>query len=610
MRVVGLLSKDRGAIDHFAAGWRHPARNNACAGVNVRLWPADAPLLAIATVDGCNPPLQWAEDLGGSLAVLDGDAFGLTTDIVRRPADNDATALLALYAARGPEGISAMNGGATLVVFDAARRWLLVFRDRYGQVPVFYAERPEGLYWASDLPSLLRTGVPRMLDFNALDFFMAKGYTPAPWTFVQEIRKIPPAHYYCRGETGLGEARRYWRITGQPKVAFSRDETSARLGGLIEQAVRRRVISGRRTGALLSGGVDSALLVGCLATRTEADVEAFTFRYSAYDGRYNEFDIAHQTATHLHIPHHALDYGPADVAENIEQMVRDYGEPFMWGIHTFNLHAVAATGIDTLLTGAGVGDWISKSIDEKVMLVRRLPSPILKLAGVPIPALALVHPTLARHADIFLSWCRAEIPFAAMSPVASDVYRHRIYRDPMLAQDGQRATDELMNTIREEMAEESEHDQFVFLRQRLFIAECNLFWNNAWARARGLVARHPYYDNDLQEFVMRLQRKSRNKDELRRYAATVLPREKAYAPKVYQTIPLEHWFRSTLQSFLQDQLSAERLNRQGLFRPSEISQLVHEHVAGQANHTWRLLGVLTVTVWVDTVLNGMARGYQ
>jgi asparagine synthase (glutamine-hydrolysing) len=606
MRLTGLFSKDRGALEQFAAGWRQC--ENETPMVHVRLWPIDEPLFAIALARTCNPAPQWAEDPSGSLAVLDGEVFGLAPDIGERRSGNAAAALLALYAARGPEGIAALNGGAGLLIFDAERRKLLLFRDRYGQVPVFYAERPEGFYWASDLPSLLQIGVPRTLDLYALDFFMAKGYVPAPWTFVREIRKVAPAHYYSRDENGPGEARRYWSITGRPKVSLSPDEASAHLGSLIEQAVGRRTMNGGPTGALLSSGVDSALLVACLAARTNAEVETFTFRYGAYAGRYNEFDLAHETARHLQIPHHALDCGPADVAQNIEQMVREYGEPFMWGIHTFNLHAVAATNTHTLLTGSGVGDWILRPIDEKVMLVRRLPAPALKLAHAPIPLLALVNPRLARHADTFLTWCKAETPFAAMSPVASIAYRRRIYRSSQLAENGQWAADELISTIRQEVAEESDYDQSIFLRQRLFIAECNLFWNNAWARARGLAVRHPYYDNDLQEFVMRLQWKSRNKDELRRYAATVLPREKAYAPKVYHTIPLEHWFRNSLCDFLHQHLSSERLDRQGLFRPSAIRQLIDEHTAGKANHTWRLLGALTVTVWIDAVLKGNALG--
>jgi asparagine synthase (glutamine-hydrolysing) len=122
---------------------------------------------------------------------------------------------------------------------------------------------------------------------HALDFFLAKGYCPAPWTFVEEIRKVPPASYLDCNETGVGETKRYWTVTGRPKLALSREQTAEQLGPRRAGDPSPGRIR-RQDGALLSGGVDSALLVGCMASRTNADVETFTFRYGAYDGRYNE----------------------------------------------------------------------------------------------------------------------------------------------------------------------------------------------------------------------------------------------------------------------------------------------------------------------------------
>lgn len=610
MRVAGLFSRDQTALRRFADQWQHAATNGGPASLQVSLYPVREPLLAIVRAENCHPPLQWAESPDGSLSLLDGEVFDTNGAVRQEAPPRDAAAMLSLYASKGPEAISAMNGGAALVILDANRRALLIFRDRYGQVPVFYADRPEGLYWASDLPSLLRQGIPAELDRLALDAFLARGYVPAPWTFVKEIRKIPAAHYICCSESGRVEAKAYWTATARPKIPLSPRDMSERLGELIEQAIRRRVANGGRVAALLSGGVDSALLVGCLAARTKADVEAFTFRYGAYEGRHNEYSVAHETAQHFDIAHHPLHCDPADVAAKFDQMVGDYGEPFMWGIHTFNLQPVARMGIRTLLTGAGVGDWSLKPIEDKVMLLRRLPAPLLDAIAAPIPLVELAHRNFARRATTFLRWCRAPIPLSAITPVMSDAYRRRVYSDPALADVGQHAVDELLGDMRQGMVDESERDQFVFLRQRLFIAECNLFWNHAWARASGLAARHPYYDNDLQEFVMRVERKASDKRDLRRYAATILPRDKAYAPKIYHTIPLESWFRGPLHGFLRDQLSPDRLNRQGLFNPAAVTELIDEHVRGVGRHTWRLLGVLAVTAWHDAVLKGSGSGHR
>jgi asparagine synthase (glutamine-hydrolysing) len=603
MRVVGLISREVAAVERFAERWRDRAIGGGNGAVRVRCVPANAPLVAVAMSEGCHPPLQWAEDPTGSFALLDGEVFGASDrQTGGQAAGNDAAALAALYAAKGPDGLAAMNGGAALVIFDAHRRSLLLFRDRYGQVPIFYAERPEGLYWASDIPSLLAAGVPGTLDVNALDYFLSAGYVPAPWTFVEAIRKVPPAHYLRRIDGSSGEIKPYWVATGRPKLALSPQEAGERLGELVEQAIRRRSLPGRRIGVLLSGGVDSALLIGCLASRISADVEAFTFRYGDYEGKFNEFDMAHETAEHFQVRHQGLDYGPVDVRDNIEDMVRGYGEPFIWGIHTFNLRKVAEAGVGTLFSGAGADSWTIRWRENLIMQFRRLPGPLRELASAALPALAIFRPDLARRAEEFLYCARSGFPICATAGVISDANRRRLYRDATLVDDGRRAATELLESMREDSVGEGDRDRLILLRQRLFFAECNLFWNHVWARANNLALRHPYSDNDIQDFAMRLPHLWTDKDDLRSYAEKILPREKAYAPKIFHKIPIDDWFRGPLQAFLRDQLSPGRLTRQGLFEPRTVAQLIDEHVAGQRVHTWRLLALLTVTVWLDVVL--------
>lgn len=606
MRVVGLFSRDRAAIERFAERWRDPERNHSGPVTRLRCRPTEVPLVAIATVEGSNPPVQWAETPDGSFAVLDGEVFGrVDLPLVGLEGGRDAASLLALYAAKGPAGISDMNGGAFLVIFDAARRSLLLFRDRFGQVPIFYSERPEGLYWASDMPTLLQIGIPRTLDLNALDFFMAAGYVPAPWTVVEQIRKVPPAQYFRTSAAGVGETGFYWKGTGQPKLALSAEEAAARLGELVERGVRRRNTAAGRLGVLLSGGVDSALLVGCLASRIEAEVEAFTFRYGAYEGPLNEDDPARETAAHFGVPHHVLDYGPADVSENIERMARGYGEPFIWGIHTYNLHRLAEAGISAVFSGAGADSWTIRRRENWVMRLRALPAPARVLAAAPMPLLRMLCPAFGRSMGVFLQCVRTGIPFSALSPVMSETYRRRIYRDPTMLDRGRQAAAELLGKMRQDFAGEDDRDRFLLLRQRLFFSECNLFWNHAWSRANNLAMRHPYNDNDLQDFAMRLPHVTTDKEELRRYAASILPPQKAFAPKVFHRIPLESWFRGPLTGFLREQLSADRLRRHGVFDAVAIGQLIDEHIAGRASHTSQLLAVLTVTVWLDVVLKGV-----
>jgi asparagine synthase (glutamine-hydrolysing) len=559
--------------------------------------------MAVATVEGCHPPLQWAEDHTGSFALLDGEHFGTSSQPqIGDVAQNSAAQLLSHYTANGPEGLSAMNGAATLAIFDARRRSLLLFRDRYGQAPVFYDQRPEGLYWASDLPSLLAAGVPAALDVKALDFFLSAGYVPAPWTFVEGVRKLPPAHYLIRTHDGVSDIRPYWVATGSPKLALPRHEAGEHLGQLIEQAIERRSPPGSRTSVLLSGGVDSALLVGCLASRRKADVEAFTFKYSAYEGKFNEFDAAHETADYFQVRHHSLDCGPDDVSKGIDEMARSYGEPFIWGIHSFKLGQIAEAGIRTVFSGAGADSWTIRWRENLIMRFRQLPAPLRGIAAAALPALATLRPALLHRAEEFLFCARTGLPICATARVLSDTSRRRLYRDAALVDGGRRAATELLEFMQARDFGECDRDRLLLLRQRLFFAECNLFWNHVWARANNIALRCPYNDNDIQEFSMRLPHVCTDKGDLRSYAAKILPRKKAYAPKIFHKIPIDHWFRGPLQHFLRDQLSPARLMRQALFEPRVVSQMIDEHISGQRIHTSRLLAVLTVTVWLDVVL--------
>lgn len=106
-------------------------------------------------------------------------------------------------------------------------------------------------------------------------------------------------------------------------------------------------------------------------------------------------------------------------------------------------------------------------------------------------------------------------------------------------------------------------DRLRLLHERTFAAECLFAWNTAWSRANGLSIRHPYTDESVKEYLMQLAGVSVKKPVIRELAARYLPPSASGAPKVFQTIPVGHWFRGPLRSFVRDRLSPARLARRG-----------------------------------------------
>jgi hypothetical protein len=106
MRVVGLFSRNPLALKSFAERSQRVASNWTGVAARLRLWPAGAPLLAIAAAEECSPPLQWAEHPDGSFALLDGEAFGINGSGFGQSKGREAAALLSLYVAKGPEALA------------------------------------------------------------------------------------------------------------------------------------------------------------------------------------------------------------------------------------------------------------------------------------------------------------------------------------------------------------------------------------------------------------------------------------------------------------------------------------------------------------------------
>jgi asparagine synthase (glutamine-hydrolysing) len=521
---------------------------------------------------------------------LGGQATGIT---------DDASLVLALHRSAGPEALARLDAAATVTVWDAAARRLSVYRDRWGQASQFYAERPGRLLWASDLQALLARGVDAALDPDALDFFLAAGYFPAPWTGLAAVRKLPPAHRLTARPGGAVELRPYWRPTGRPKVQITDEATTERLQALLERSLRRRHRGGDRTGILLSGGVDSALLVGMLTRRLGLDTDTFTFEYGDYRGAFNEGRLAEATARHFGTRHQAIAFTPRDLADHLERMVLAYGEPFTWGLHSYFLRDIAATGVSTLMSGAGVGDWYAGRKDAMARRLRPWPLPYGAIGR-----LLEWLPAGGRRRDLARDVALAAasgLPDKTNEAVATDLVRRALYQDPGRAGGRHRIRSQMRSVVADLRGEDGQ-DQVALLTQRYFIAECNLYWYARWSRAWGVRVAHPYYDNDLQAFALRLRRPDRNKPEMRRLAERFMPRSMAHAPKLAHTVPIRDWFRGPLLELLRSRLEPRRLVRAGIFEPGAVQRLIDEHAAGIANREWLLWSILTTTVWHEVVL--------
>ena len=159
-----------------------------------------------------------------------------------------------------------LRGMFAIAVWDQKRQRGVIARDRLGIKPLYYADCGDPLVFASELKSLLASGlVPTELDYEAIDAYLTLGFFPAPATPLAAVKKLEPGCLLVI-ENGRVEQRRYWSYP-QPTLerGGSVEEWSERLLAKLEESVRMRLMSDVPLGAMLSGGLDSSLIVALMA---------------------------------------------------------------------------------------------------------------------------------------------------------------------------------------------------------------------------------------------------------------------------------------------------------------------------------------------------------
>lgn len=603
-RVAGVYAPGReGWVGRFRA-WAegHPA-------FTVAAFPSEEPCVAVAARKGA-ADLHVATAADGSFACVDGEVYNLAELRARvgRAEGNVADVALALWQKEGTAGLGRIAGQASLTLWDARRGRPALARDRGGVPPVFFAEHDGALLWASELQTLLALGIDRTLDPLALDAYLSMGYVPAPWTFIEAIRKIPPAHALIR-EKGRSTLTPYWAPPLQPKHREAKAPTVAELRTRVEEGLRRTTETGGPFGVLLSGGVDSSLVVAGLRRWLDVPVTAFTFEYEAYEGKWNEYERARKLTKHLGVPHEKIPMGPAWVAEHLPALLARHEEPFTYGIHTARLDAVRAAGIPTVLTGALPGFPGHWELARTETLGLRLGG----WTGLPWKTLArLTKPFSGRgpldrlHTVARLAAGSAAELYArkSVNTIVGEKERRRLYRDPKLFREGRDARLGLMERILADSGAADRFDRHALLTSRLLQAEHNLWWNHRWGRAHDLRFRFPFLDPELTRFLARLRRADASKTRLREVAATVMPREIAFFPKLGQAAPLWQWLRlPPLRDLVVDTLTPGRIEDAGLFRTETITRAVGEHVRGERAHQWLVWTMLSFFLWKEHVLD-------
>ena len=249
--------------------------------------------------------------------------------------EGDSEVILKSYHAWGEQCVTRFKGMFAFAIWDQRSNQLFLARDRFGIKPLYLNQTLQRLRFASSLPALLAGGgVDTALDAVALHHhFTLHTVVPAPRTVLKGVRKLPPAATLRIDPDGSVTEQVYWTLDAtRPEKPLSEAEWLDATREQLVQSVKRRLLAADvPVGVLLSGGLDSSLLVGLLADEVP-DLRTFSIGFEdlgAGAEKADEFEFSDQIAAHFNTRHHKYSISNSEVMARLPEAIAQMTEPMV-----------------------------------------------------------------------------------------------------------------------------------------------------------------------------------------------------------------------------------------------------------------------------------------
>ena len=534
---------------------------------------------------------------GRVILVYNGEIYNyldLRTELSDYPFQStcDTEVILAAYEKWGIDCVRRFNGMFAIALYDKKEKTLYLVRDRLGQKPLYYwNQKGGGILFASDLKVIMEApGFPKALRRDVLGRYLCQGYLNAPDTVFEDVHKLLPGSVltFRQGESTM---KKYWDVADvyqhmQEMQVTDYGEAKATLKGLMQQAVKRRLIADVPLGSFLSGGYDSSL-ISALAQEQLGSRPLRTFSVGFEDPVYNEAGYARRVAEHLGTNHTEVVISEKDMFDLVESIPQYFDEPFADSsqIPTYLVSkmtrehvtvSISGDAGDELFCGYNVYDRIAQAqkldrLGGIAHVIGQLPTGIGKLED----KYPFRIKTIAKNRD----------------PRTKTQFGEGSYGEAARALAAWREGD-LPVSYPTELSYQTTNWQ-----ERRMLLDLDTYLPgdilNKVDRASmkySLENRCPFLDVTVVEYAFRIDHGFKYRDGIKKYilrdiAWDYIPKDLLERPKKGFAVPLDTWLRGPLKEELLTFADPTRVRNQGLFDAKTVNSLVTKFLAeGDAGH--------------------------
>ncbi|TVR44549.1 MAG: N-acetylglutaminylglutamine amidotransferase [Planctomycetota bacterium] len=460
----------------------------------------------------------------------------------------DTEVILKAWHAWGAESVKRFNGMFACAIHERDSGRVHLLRDRLGIKPLYLDQRPGMLRFASSLPALLAAGgVDTDIDGVGLHHYMSfHAVVPAPQTILKGVRKLPPATIATIEADGRMSTQCYWRptfATPEDRLHWRAEDWEEAVMQQLRQAVKRRLVADVEVGVLLSGGLDSSLIVGLLAEAGQG-LQTFSIGFeSVGEERGDEFQYSDIIAQHFGTQHHQIFVHTDEFLPNLPKAIGAMNEPMVShdNIGFFLLSREVAKHVKVVQSGQGA---------DEIHAGYRWYPPLLD-----------TDDALACYRQHFFD--RSHEEFCA------DVHPRFHAEDYSGA---------LVAAHFAQPGAEAAVDKALRLDTTIMLVDDPVKRVDSQTMAWGLEARVPFLDHEFVELSAQvpghLKCAEDGKGILKQGARKIIPASVIDRPKGYFPVPALKYLRGPYLELVRDSLHSQAARQRGIFNPQRIDEML------------------------------------
>jgi len=575
-----------------------------------------------------NVELLAAEDAGQPVfnsektiaIVFDGEIYNskalkkeLITGEHKSCTQTDAEVVIQAYEQFGIELLlNKLDGAFAFSIYDIAGKTVYIARDKFGIKPLYYFQNTTGLYAASTLKLLSKNTFPKVISKEGLNLFFSLSYIPAPYTIYENVFKLPAGNYISIHNDNVA-IKTYYKLEDYIKPStLTFEQAKEQLKQMLIDSVKNCMDGDFPTGAFLSGGIDSSVVVGLMSQCAPKPVPTFSIGFE--EKEYDESDRAQLVSNTFKTNHtvHFLDY--ADIMHVLDDIIDYFDEPYgdSSAIPSYYVAKLASEKIKVVLTGdcsdelfGGYKKFLSEYYTNKYLSiskpVRYLFEKTVYLAPSRFDGNSFVRKTKKLVTNAACS--KFEVNYRSMCMGCSDKVRLQLV-SPEFYVDTKPVVEKAYNRF-------NGNDS---LNRAMFTDICISLEGDMFPKMErmcmmnSLIARSPFSGADMVHFAMSLPAAykvngKKKKYILREAFKDLLPAKVyAYGKRGFRA-PIAHWLRKELKQDLLNLLNKDKITKQGIFNADVVSSLVEQHLKGNVDNSPLLWNLLIFQKWYEKNMN-------